>query len=290
MTAAFSSSPDAAAAPRPGRRTGHRPDRRAGRRRESMPPRRRGPVVARSDAGGTFALPWEDQAPADGLRRRRPGFAAERISAATLGAGGSITVVLRPAALAETVTVTAGRRELRGVDTPAATTVVSSADLLRARRHHGRRCAALHAGLHVPPAVLVPRRQPDDAGRHAARPLGVRRQPHAGARRRRAAQRSRSAAGSTGCRVPQAAIDRIEIVRGAHQRSLRRRRRRRRDPGRAADVRDRAPGSSVEGGSLGPRARVRLFGGAHAAGSASASPSSGSRPTAPIMRDESAAA
>src|SRR5207253_4790715 len=67
-----------------------------------------GPVIGRSDADGTFAID-ADPIPADGVVVVAPGFAAERVSAATLGAGASITVVLRPAALTETVTVTAGR-------------------------------------------------------------------------------------------------------------------------------------------------------------------------------------
>ncbi len=190
-----------------------------------------GPVVGRSDAGGTFALE-ADPVPAEGVVVVAPGFAAERVSAATLGAGGSITVVLRPAALTETVTVTAGRRELRGVDTPAATTVVVVGRAAELGRHHRRRCAALHARLHAVPAVLVPRRQPDDAGRHPARALGVRRQPHAGARRRRAAQRPVRRLGLL--EPPAAGGDRSHRDRARrHQRSLRRRRRRRRDPGGA---------------------------------------------------------
>ena len=190
-----------------------------------------GPIVGRSDAGGTFALE-ADPVPAEGVVVVAAGFAAERVSAATLGAGGSITVVLRPAALTRDRhrhrrPPRAARRRYAGRDDGRL--VGRSAQL---RRHHRRRCAALHARLHAVPAVLVPRRQPDDAGRHPARALGVRREPHAGARRRRAAQRP---VRRLGLLEPRAAGgDRSHRDRARrHQRSLRRRRRRRRDPGRA---------------------------------------------------------
>src|SRR5687767_1257461 len=71
-----------------------------------------GPIVARSDARGAFAVEI-DPLPADGLVVVAAGFASERLPASSLS-GGTVSVVLRPAALAEHVTVTAGRRELRG--------------------------------------------------------------------------------------------------------------------------------------------------------------------------------
>ena len=172
-----------------------------------------GPVVGRSDAGGTFALD-ADPVPAEGVVVVAPGFAAERVSAATLGAGGSITVVLRPAALTETVTVTAGRRELRGVDTPAATTVVSSADLLSSA------ATTVDDALRFTPGFTLFRRSSSRAANPTTQGVTLRGLSASGASRTLVLADGVPLNDPFGgwvywSRVPQAAIDRIEIVRGA---------------------------------------------------------------------------
>ncbi len=172
-----------------------------------------GPIVGRSDAGGTFALE-ADPVPAEGVVVVAPGFAAERVSAATLGAGGSITVVLRPAALTESVTVTAGRRELRGVDTPAATTVVSSADLLSSA------ATTVDDALRFTPGFTLFRRSSSRAANPTTQGVTLRGLSASGASRTLVLADGVPLNDPFGgwvywSRVPQAAIDRIEIVRGA---------------------------------------------------------------------------
>ena len=172
-----------------------------------------GPVVGRSDAGGTFALE-ADPIPAEGVVVVAPGFAAERVSAATLGAGGSITVVLRPAALTETVTVTAGRRELRGVDTPAATTVVSSAELLSSA------ATTVDDALRFTPGFTLFRRSSSRAANPTTQGVTLRGLSASGASRTLVLADGVPLNDPFGgwvywSRLPQAAIDRIEIVRGA---------------------------------------------------------------------------
>ena len=172
-----------------------------------------GPVVGRSDAGGTFALE-ADPIPAEGVVVVAPGFAAERVSAATLGGGGSITVVLRPAALTETVTVTAGRRELRGVDTPAATTVVSSAELLSSA------ATTVDDALRFTPGFTLFRRSSSRAANPTTQGVTLRGLSASGASRTLVLADGVPLNDPFGgwvywSRLPQAAIDRIEIVRGA---------------------------------------------------------------------------
>ena len=123
---------------------------------------------------------------------------------------------------------------------------------------HGR-CAAHHAGLHAVPPLVLARRQSDDAGRDAARRVGLGREPHAGARRRRAAQRS---VRQLGLLEPHPAGGGRPRRSGARRdrRSLRRRRAGRRHP--AADLaadRTRAR-ATIDGGSH-DTFRGSLFGG-----------------------------
>jgi len=172
-----------------------------------------GPIVGRSDAGGTFALET-DPVPAEGLVVVAPGFAAERVSAATLVAGGPITVVLRPAALTETVTVTAGRRELRGADTPAATTVVTSADLLSSA------ATTVDDALRFTPGFTLFRRSSSRAANPTTQGVTLRGLSASGASRTLVLADGAPLNDPFGgwvywSRLPQAAIDRIEIVRGA---------------------------------------------------------------------------
>jgi outer membrane cobalamin receptor len=171
-----------------------------------------GPVVARSDDRGAFAVEV-DPIPADGLVVVAPGFAAERLSAATLGRG-SVTVVLRPAALAEHVTVTAGRRELRGVDTPAATTVVTSSELLSAA------ATTVDDALRFTPGFTLFRRSSSRAANPTTQGVTLRGLSASGASRTLVLADGVPLNDPFGgwvywSRVPQAAIERIEIVRGA---------------------------------------------------------------------------
>jgi outer membrane receptor protein involved in Fe transport len=172
-----------------------------------------GPIVGRSEAGGAFSLET-DPVPADGLVVVAPGFAAERVTAAMIGAGGPLTVVLRPAALAETVTVTAGRRELRGVDTPAATTVVSSADLLSSA------ATTVDDALRFTPGFTLFRRSSSRAANPTTQGVTLRGLSASGASRTLVLADGVPLNDPFGgwvywSRLPQAAIDRIEIVRGA---------------------------------------------------------------------------
>ncbi|MEO6009576.1 MAG: TonB-dependent receptor, partial [Vicinamibacteraceae bacterium] len=172
-----------------------------------------GPIVARSDAGGAFAVDV-DPLPADGLVVVAPGFAAERVSAASLGAAGSISVVLRPAALTEHVTVTAGRRELRGADSPAATTVVTSAELLSSA------ATSIDDALRFTPGFTLFRRSSSRAANPTTQGVTLRGLSASGASRTLVLADGVPLNDAFGgwvywSRIPQAAIDRIEIVRGA---------------------------------------------------------------------------
>ena len=172
-----------------------------------------GPVVARSDARGTFTVDVEP-VPADGLVVVAPGFAVERVPAASLGRGGAVSVVLRPAALAEHVTVTAGRRELRGADTPAATTVVTSADLFSSA------ATTVDDALRFTPGFTLFRRSSSRAANPTTQGVTLRGLSASGASRTLVLADGVPLNDAFGgwvywSRIPQAAIDRIEIVRGA---------------------------------------------------------------------------
>jgi outer membrane receptor protein involved in Fe transport len=218
-----------------------------------------GPVVGHSDARGAFMLDL-DPVPAEGMVVVAPGFAAERVSAAGLGTSGAITVVLRPAALAEHVTVTAGRRELRGADTPAATTVVTSADLLSSA------ATTVDDALRFTPGFTLFRRSSSRAANPTTQGVTLRGLSASGASRTLVLADGVPLNDGFGgwvywSRVPQAAIERIEIVRGAAS-----------DLYGAdavggviqvvpADVQRTRARLSVEGGSLGT-SRVSSFGSA----------------------------
>src|SRR5688572_21255219 len=171
-----------------------------------------GPVVARSDARGAFAVEV-DPVPADGLMVVAAGFASERIPAESL-ASGAVSIVLRPAALAEHVTVTAGRRELRGADTPAATTVVTSADLFSAA------ATTVDDALRFTPGFTLFRRSSSRAANPTTQGVTLRGLSASGASRTLVLADGVPLNDAFGgwvywSRIPQAAIDRIEIVRGA---------------------------------------------------------------------------
>ena len=162
-------------------------------------------------ADGRFSL--DEATGTEGmLRVRANGFA---LSETPLGTDVSaLRVVLQPRPLTESVTVTASRGAA-GVDTAASATIVSSAELLTSAAGRDRRRAAQHARLQPLSPLVVARRESHDAGRHAAWRVRV---PARAARSSSpTAGRStiRSAAGCTGIAIPLAAVDRIEVVRGA---------------------------------------------------------------------------
>ena len=171
-----------------------------------------GPVLARSDVRGAFAVEVEPVPPQD-LVVVANGFAAERVPADSFG-GGVVSVVLRPAALAEHVTVTAGRRELRGADTPAATTVVTSADLLSTA------ATTVDDALRFTPGFTLFRRASSRAANPTTQGVTLRGLSASGASRTLVLADGVPLNDAFGgwvywSRIPQAAIDRIEIVRGA---------------------------------------------------------------------------
>ena len=167
----------------------------------------------------------------------------------------NVRVVLQPAPFFEAVNVTSSRTDVPKADPTATMTVFSSSELLTSARADARRCAQGRPRLHAVPPHLVARVESDRPGHHAARSRRHRREPVAGAGRRRAAERRVRRLGVLG----QAAAGGDRSGRGAarqRQRSLRRRRRRRRraDPDVAPGAADR----TRAGRRRRPRDRPRL--------------------------------
>ena len=142
-----------------------------------------------TSADGAFSLP-DPSSGAATLIVRAGGFAEARRPIAGSEPTASVDVVLTPAGLAETVTVTATRSEQRTGDLPASVSVLGRQEI--------RQSPAVVADdvlRQIPTFSLFP---PDEqpvvashgAGRLAARHRAERRQPHARAARRRAVQRS----------------------------------------------------------------------------------------------------
>jgi outer membrane receptor protein involved in Fe transport len=143
-----------------------------------------------------------------------PGFAPAIVTVGSKIPSGGLRVVLEPASIAEQVTVTAGRRELRGTETPGATSVVTSADLLSS--------AALTADdalRQETPGFTLFRRSSSRAANPTTQGVTMRGLSASGA------SRTLVLAGGVPLndpfggwvywgRVPQAAIERIEVVRG----------------------------------------------------------------------------
>jgi outer membrane receptor protein involved in Fe transport len=175
-----------------------------------------GPVVATTDARGAFSI--DAASVSTGLVVVAPGFAPATINAGSNGAGNGrrpvLRVVLEPASIAEQVTVTAGRRELRGADAPGAASMLTAADLLSA--------AALEpddALRQETPGFTLFRRSSSRTSNPTTQGVTMRGLSASGA------SRTLVLAGGVPLndpfggwvywgRVPQAAIERIEVVRG----------------------------------------------------------------------------
>ena len=175
-----------------------------------------GPVVATTDARGAFSI--DAASVSTGLVVVAPGFAPATITVSPKGSNGgpssALRVVLEPASIAEQVTVTAGRRELRGADAPGSASLLTAADLLSA--------AALEpddALRQETPGFTLFRRSSSRTANPTTQGVTMRGLSASGA------SRTLVLAGGVPLndpfggwvywgRVPQAAIERIEVVRG----------------------------------------------------------------------------
>jgi len=172
-----------------------------------------GPVAATSDSGGRFAIDAAGQARAHRLVVTAAGFAPATVDVPR-DVARALRIILQPARVAEQVTVTGGRRELRGADTPGATSTLTSADLLSS--------AAMQPddALRQTPGFTLFRRSSSRAANPTTQGVTLRGLSASGA------SRTLVLAGGVPLndpfggwvywgRVPEAAIDRIELVRGA---------------------------------------------------------------------------
>jgi outer membrane receptor for ferrienterochelin and colicin len=178
-----------------------------------------GPVVATTDARGAFSI--DAASVSTSLVVVAPGFAPATVTvspngrnASSAGRSAALRVVLEPASIAEQVTVTAGRRELRGADAPGAASMLTAADLLSA--------AALEpddALRQETPGFTLFRRSSSRTANPTTQGVTMRGLSASGA------SRTLVLAGGVPLndpfggwvywgRVPQAAIERIEVVRG----------------------------------------------------------------------------
>lgn len=175
-----------------------------------------GPVVATTDARGAFSI--DAASVSTNLVVVAPGFAPATINVSSNGSSagrsGAVKVVLEPASIAEQVTVTAGRRELRGADTPGAASLLTASELLNA--------AALEpddALRQETPGFTLFRRSSSRTANPTTQGVTMRGLSASGA------SRTLVLAGGVPLndpfggwvywgRVPQAAIERIEVVRG----------------------------------------------------------------------------
>ena len=185
-----------------------------------------GPVAARTDARGRFSVERERATVA--LTIVAPGFSPVTIPASA-DAVLPYRIVLQPASLSEQVTVTAGRRELRGVDSPAAASVVTASELL------SMAALAPDDALRTTPGFTLFRRSSSRAANPTTQGVTLRGLSASGASRTLVLAGGVPLNDAFGGwvywgRVPQAAIERVEVVRGGASDSVRRRCRRRRHP------------------------------------------------------------
>ncbi len=151
-----------------------------------------GPVVATTDARGAFSI--DAASVSTSLVVVAPGFAPATITVNSNGSGGGpfggserrpgACIHCRAGDRHRRPPRTARRRCARGRVTP---------DRLGPAQRRGartrRRAASGNAGIHPVSPFFLPHGQSDHAGRDDARPVGVGRVAHAGAGRRRAAER-----------------------------------------------------------------------------------------------------
>ncbi len=163
-------------------------------------------------ADGTAIVSWpSERTDAPLLRVAAPGF-AEQVEALASGVT-SLEVRLQPAARSEQVTVTAGRRAVRGAELPADATVLSRRDIEMSA------AGTLDDVLRLTPGFSLFRRAPSRIANPTTQGVTLRGLSASGA--------SRTLVLSDGVplndpfggwvswtRVPQVAIDRLEVVRG----------------------------------------------------------------------------
>ena len=145
------------------------------------------------------------------LRVSAPGF-GEHIEALQPGSA-SVDVTLEPAARTEQVTVTAGRRAVRGADLPADSTVISRRDLEVAA------AGTIDDVLRLTPGFSLFRRSPSRTANPTTQGVTLRGLSASGASRTLVLAdgvplNDPFGGWVTWDRVPQAAIDRVEVVRG----------------------------------------------------------------------------
>lgn len=175
-----------------------------------------GPVVATTDARGAFSI--DAASVSTSLVIVAPGFSPATITVgpngAAAGRSGALKIVLEPASIAEQVTVTAGRRELRGADAPGATSLLTASDLLSAAALEPDDALRLET-----PGFTLFRRSSSRTANPTTQGVTMRGLSASGA------SRTLVLAGGVPLndpfggwvywgRVPQAAIERIEVVRG----------------------------------------------------------------------------
>ena len=142
-----------------------------------------------TSADGAFSLP-DPSSGAATLIVRAGGFAEARRSIAGSEPAASVEVVLAPAGVAETVTVTATRNEQRTGDLPASVSVLGRQENPSIAGGGRRRRAPADPDVQPVSEDEQPVVASDLPGRVAARHRPERCEPHARAARRRAVQRS----------------------------------------------------------------------------------------------------
>ena len=145
------------------------------------------------------------------LRVSAPGF-GEHIEALQPGSA-SVDVTLEPAARTEQVTVTAGRRPVRGAELPADATVISRRDLEVAA------AGTIDDVLRLTPGFSLFRRSPSRTANPTTQGVTLRGLSASGASRTLVLAdgvplNDPFGGWVTWDRVPQVAIDRVEVVRG----------------------------------------------------------------------------
>lgn len=174
-----------------------------------------GAVLATTNPKGQFSIEAARLSNAKQLVIVAPGFAPAVIDLGAYASPSSgLKIVLDPASIAEQVTVTAGRRELRGAESPGAVSLLTSADLLSAAA-----LAPDDALRQETPGFTLFRRSSSRAANPTTQGVTMRGLSASGA------SRTLVLAGGVPLndpfggwvywgRVPQAAIERIEVVRG----------------------------------------------------------------------------